>query len=113
VDEKDVRPPIAVVIDDGGAAAGRLEDVLLRAIAADDRARGETGGSGDVAIIEHRQAVGRLNSARAGVVELRERRDEERARETNDELPIHILEFLCAFTAIGIEDRLANRCGSS
>src|SRR5205814_1707894 len=49
VDQKNIRPPVVVVIEDGDAAARCLEDVLLAALAADDRARGETGRGGDVA----------------------------------------------------------------
>jgi len=43
VDEKDVWPPVVVVVDDGDAAARRFEDVLLGAFPADHRARGKTG----------------------------------------------------------------------
>ena len=44
------------------AAAGRLEDVLLGAIAADDRARGQTGSGGDVAVVDGR-ALGQPDGA--------------------------------------------------
>ena len=51
VDQEDVRPPVVVVVDDGDAAAGGLEDVVLGPFAADDRARVEPGRGGEIAEI--------------------------------------------------------------
>jgi hypothetical protein len=49
VDEKDVRPSVAVVVDDRDAAAGRLENVLLGVFPTDDRACAQTGGCRQIA----------------------------------------------------------------
>src|SRR5207247_6623749 len=48
VDEKNVGPAVVVVIQDRDASAGGFEDVVLGVFAADDRARGQTGGGGQV-----------------------------------------------------------------
>src|SRR5262249_38406346 len=37
VDQEDVRPAVVVEVDEGGAAAGGLEQVLVRLAAAEDR----------------------------------------------------------------------------
>src|SRR6185503_2864545 len=47
-DEEDVRPPVVVVVQDRGAAPGRLEDVLLLALPPDHGPGGEPGGGGEI-----------------------------------------------------------------
>src|SRR5262249_42320385 len=58
VDEKDVRPAVVVVVEDRDAAAGRLEDVLLGALAADDGAGLETGRRRQIAEVRNRPGNG-------------------------------------------------------
>ncbi len=48
VDEEDVGPAVAVVVEDGDAGAGGLDDVALVVLAAVDVADGDAGLGGDV-----------------------------------------------------------------
>ena len=48
VDDKDVGPSVIVVVEDGDAGAGGLDDVFLCIHAAEDVLRGEAGFFGDV-----------------------------------------------------------------
>src|SRR6185503_715057 len=48
VDEEDVGPSVRVVVEHGGAAAGRLEQVLVRLLPAEYRRHRQTGFARDV-----------------------------------------------------------------
>ena len=48
VDDENVRPAIVVVVEDGNPGSGRLNDVFLRVLAAEDNGRSQAGFLGDV-----------------------------------------------------------------
>jgi len=48
VHQKNVGPAVVIVVENGGAGAGGLDDVLLRVLAAEDDGRGQAGFLGNV-----------------------------------------------------------------